>query len=203
MTELWRQEMYANELYHFGIMGMKWGVRRYQNYDGSLTSAGMKRYNASKESYDKADSRYKKAKADLKSARRNDNYEETVKKKGELTNARLNRKIAKAKLQKDYHHLKQDKLADQGKELYSKGKTITGNRKIAEALGTVGSMSIMLASTGIGPAFVNGSYKTKKNVRKALYAVGATTIAAGTIKNIIDEDSNRKLRAYYSHSSKY
>ena len=88
-------------------------------------------------------------------------------------------------------------------ELYSKGKTITGNRKIAEALGTVGSMSIMLASTGIGPAFVNGNYKTKKNVRKALYAVGATTIAAGTIKNIIDEDSNRKLRAYYSHSSKY
>ena len=32
------------ELYHFGIKGMRWGVRRFQNYDGSLTSAGKRRY---------------------------------------------------------------------------------------------------------------------------------------------------------------
>lgn len=33
------------ELYHSGIKGMKWGIRRYQNKDGSLTPAGKKRYN--------------------------------------------------------------------------------------------------------------------------------------------------------------
>lgn len=35
---------YKVELYHHGIKGMKWGVRRYQNKDGSLTPAGKKRY---------------------------------------------------------------------------------------------------------------------------------------------------------------
>lgn len=33
-----------NELYHHGIKGQKWGVRRYQNSDGSLTKAGKDRY---------------------------------------------------------------------------------------------------------------------------------------------------------------
>ena len=32
-----------NELYHHGIKGQKWGIRRYQNEDGSLTAAGRRR----------------------------------------------------------------------------------------------------------------------------------------------------------------
>ena len=35
---------FQEELYHHGIKGQKWGVRRYQNEDGSLTDAGKKRY---------------------------------------------------------------------------------------------------------------------------------------------------------------
>lgn len=42
--EAWRQELYSSELYHHGILGQKWGVRRYQNDDGSLTAAGKSHY---------------------------------------------------------------------------------------------------------------------------------------------------------------
>lgn len=38
--------MEANYLIHHGILGMKWGVRRYQNKDGSLTEAGKQRYSS-------------------------------------------------------------------------------------------------------------------------------------------------------------
>ena len=34
----------SDELYHYGIRGQRWGVRRFQNENGSLTDAGKKRY---------------------------------------------------------------------------------------------------------------------------------------------------------------
>lgn len=45
MTGYFTQE--GNYLMHHGILGMKWGVRRYQNKDGSYTAEGKKRYGVS------------------------------------------------------------------------------------------------------------------------------------------------------------
>ena len=44
MSNIYLRRAYPNELYHWGIKGQRWGVRRFQNPDGSLTPEGRKRY---------------------------------------------------------------------------------------------------------------------------------------------------------------
>lgn len=51
--------MENTSLYHSGVKGMRWGVRRYQNKDGSLTPAGRKRYAKSGSSNTKGSSQNK------------------------------------------------------------------------------------------------------------------------------------------------
>ena len=46
---MWQYIDYSPELYHHGILGQKWGVRRFQYADGTLTPAGRKRYRVDSE----------------------------------------------------------------------------------------------------------------------------------------------------------
>ena len=54
-------------LAHYGVKGMKWGVRRYQNYDGSYTRKGLERYRKAESDYERAKSKAAETKAAHKS----------------------------------------------------------------------------------------------------------------------------------------
>ena len=54
---------YSSELYHHGVKGQKWGLRKYQNEDGSLTAAGRKHYG-----YGELKAAYKKRLSDADSS---------------------------------------------------------------------------------------------------------------------------------------
>lgn len=177
--------VYSNELYHFGVQGMKWGVRRYQNYDGTYTKAGLKRYNRSLERYEKRKAEYSQIKKDKLSS----NYEKKY--------AKAKMKEAKRQLKKDYKHLTLDKKGDEGKVLYAQGRRITNSANTTAMIAKLGG----LVSLGAEYASRYG-YIDTKNARMAQYAAIGLTALSG-LKAIFDEIPNNKLRAYYSHTSNY
>lgn len=52
---MWQYNYMSDHLCHFGIKGMRWGIRRYQNKDGTLTPLGKQRLNEKIESVKTSD----------------------------------------------------------------------------------------------------------------------------------------------------
>ena len=135
-------------LQHHGIKGQKWGIRRFQNKDGSLTPAGKKRQSDSE-----GDSKPKKRK--LK----------------DLSDAELREKINRMELEKRYKDLKDTKTPGKVKRFFESVMEDSAKQIITKATVNIGAQTLAYAM-GVGvnavsdKAFKTGSIIDPKNIQK-------------------------------------
>lgn len=154
-----RPAMTEDELMHFGVKGMHWGQRRYQNDDGSLTPAGEARYGkkpgflsrrkAKKEAKAKAAKMAKLREARKQKAERF--YDEPSSSTRKLSDKELANRTKRLEAEQYYNQLKE--------ETRSPAKAV-----IKKALTDVGSKLLSDAAISVGEHYVS-KYLYKKGIR--------------------------------------
>jgi hypothetical protein len=137
-------------LAHHGILGMKWGIRRYQNSDGSLTAAGKKRYSTEKTK--------KQAERDEKNRIKAENKAIRAERKKQL---RLRRTLSDKELLEGIGRLEKEKKY---KELL-KEDLERGNKDVNDVLRQSGKKVATMALTGtalyVGQAWLKKNFDPK------------------------------------------
>lgn len=189
--------MEQNELMHYGVLGMRWGVRRYQNSNGSYTQAGLARYRKAEEGYTDAKDIHDATKKMYKASKRGGsvsiNGHDVVIGKSVVKQAKAEKKLAKQQMNLAYKQLKKDAKADKGKERYNSGQTITGRSAATNALASTGSLLLS------GSAYLKMAGNDKYVAPMA--TAGAALMGGAFIKGALDSHGDRQLRAYYGHES--
>lgn len=138
--------MENSQLYHHGILGMKWGVRRFQNKDGSLTSAG-KRHPEQNSKAKQGNNKKKKGHTTNKGKSIN-----------ELSDDELRKRINRLELEKRYEALSKKE---------QKAKMFDGKRFVTQVLENSGKVVATQLSTYVMGNMVNKvAQKNIINVKK-------------------------------------
>lgn len=102
-----------NELYHHGVKGQKWGIRRYQNKDGSLTDAGRKRAKKLEDEYFKLTGKKAASSGDSTASKTSGTKAKSVK---DMSDDEIRKAIDRINLERQYSSLSPKQI--------SKGKKI-------------------------------------------------------------------------------
>lgn len=197
----------ADILVHYGVLGMKWGVRRYQNKDGSLTAAGKKRYStdiegAKRKVFDAKSKQREAARQYNKATAGGMIYNSKAVKQLEAAN--LDVRLAKKELSSE--KAKEALNAERGakssrrikleKEYMKKGLTQEEAEIAAYRRAKTEKVLIGIAGVTIAAAAGYAAYKYHK---KSIDSV----IKEGTLLQNISSDDNRAVRdAFYSSMTK-
>lgn len=119
----------SSTLYHFGIKGMKWGIRRYQNKDGSLTAAGKKRYSESEGEKKETSTKTSTSTTERSSTSR----PKTV---SEMNDTELRERVNRLNLEKQYRRLMEESASNDSQQVSAGKKFVKdlANRAINNVL---------------------------------------------------------------------
>lgn len=154
---------YNNELYHYGIKGQKWGVRRFQNADGTLTAKGEKRY-AKNEAYREKLARIARKKADKYTSRAEEaEYNvKDLKKRGKNSEAYKKWKQEEDR-NREREYESKNKVEDSDGNTYVKKYSTSGTRLFNEIYDAVGADSKVQDLIDENNATARRSRETAKN----------------------------------------